>query len=225
MNWRNELKHTINTMDYLILRSRLMAVATPDTHAGPTGKYKIHSLYFENPENKALREKLYGICNREKFRIRYYNDDFSYIRLEKKMKRNNLGCKLSARITKEECEKIIGGDVAWMKDSKEALILELYLKMKCEGLSPKTVVEYIREPFIYRAGNVRVTLDSDIRTGIQSIDFFEQNLPTIKATGSDAIVMEVKYDRFLPEIIRDLIQIKGRKAAPFSKYAMCRMFG
>jgi hypothetical protein len=62
---------------------------------------------LETPDDKNLKEKLYGVNNREKFRIRYYNDDPSFIKLEKKTKVNGLGTKLSAPLTKAECEKLL----------------------------------------------------------------------------------------------------------------------
>lgn len=80
---RHEWKHEINLSDMLTLRQRLRVIAQPDEHT-LDGKYDIRSLYFDNIEDKALREKLDGINIREKFRIRYYNGDTSYIHLEKK---------------------------------------------------------------------------------------------------------------------------------------------
>jgi hypothetical protein len=53
-----------------------------------------------------------------------------------------------------------------MKTSERALVRELYLKMTLDGLKPKTIVDYIREPFVYEPGNVCVTLDYDIRTAL-----------------------------------------------------------
>ncbi|MHC1719343.1 MAG: polyphosphate polymerase domain-containing protein [Clostridiaceae bacterium] len=225
IKYRHEYKHYINIADYLAIRQRLSLIANPDSHAGPDGKYRIRSLYFETPDDKNLKEKLYGLNNREKFRIRYYNDDTDFIRLEKKTKVNGFGNKISAPITKEECEKLIAGDTEWMRNSEHPLILELYAKMKFQLLHPKTIVDYIREPFIYNPGNVRVTIDSEIETGINSKDLFNQNLPTVRSNAGNVIILEVKYDEFLPEIIKVILQTKNRKSTAFSKYAACRVFG
>ena len=97
MDYRHEWKHEINYSDMLILRQRLSAITKPDSHA-VDGKYEIQSLYFDNLKDKALREKLDGVNYREKFRIRYYNDDTSFIRLEKKSKINGLCQKTSVPI-------------------------------------------------------------------------------------------------------------------------------
>ncbi|WP_419821986.1 polyphosphate polymerase domain-containing protein [Anoxybacterium hadale] len=225
VKFRHELKHYININDYYQIRQRLLAVTDLDCHAGEKGYYNIRSLYFDTPDDKALREKLNGINPREKFRLRYYNDAFDCVKLEKKSKVNNLGNKLSAPLTREECEKMIEGQTEWMRSSKHPLVLELYAKMQYQLLRPKTVVDYIREPYLYEPGNVRVTIDSDIRTGLHSKDFFNRELPTIRSGVGDMIVLEVKYDEFLPDIIRNAIQLNNRRAAACSKYALSRLFG
>ena len=223
--FRHELKYYLNLADYLIIKNRLSTIAGPDEHADGNGSYMIRSLYFETPDDKALLEKLYGVNEREKFRIRYYNNDTSFIRLEKKTKINNLTNKISAPITQEECEKLIAGDTEWMKNSKNGLILELYAKMKYELLRPKTIVDYIREPFVYRPGNVRVTFDTKISTGVNSTDMFNAKTPMIKTYGEPVIIMEVKYDNYLPTIIRSMVQVQNRRVTAFSKYAAARVFG
>lgn len=223
IKYRHELKQEISNLDMLVLRQRLLAVMQRDLHAAD-GKYEIRSLYFDNARDKALREKTDGVNVREKFRIRYYNGDSSFIKLEKKSKINGLCLKESARLTKEETQAIINGNVGWMKDSSESLIRELYIKMITQGLRPKTIVDYTREPFIFAPGNVRVTLDYNIRTGMIGTDFFNMSCTTIPA-GEDAIILEVKWDEFLPDIIRDIVQLKNGRAGAFSKYAACRIYG
>ena len=221
--YRHEWKHVLNTGDLLILRQRLRAVMESDPHA-IDGKYYIRSLYFDNPDDKALREKIDGVNMREKFRIRLYNCDSSVIHLEKKSRRNGLGTKYSAVLTAEQAQKIVDGDIDWMLRSDHPLIQELYCKMRYQGMRPKTIVDYTREPFIFRPGNVRVTLDYDIRTGLGCTDFLNPDAVTIPA-GDAPILVEVKWDEFLPSIIRDLVSIPDRRVGSFSKYAQCRIYG
>lgn len=223
MDFRHEWKHEINYSDMIILRQRLKAVMKPDENA-VDGKYFIRSLYFDNISDKALREKIDGVNCREKFRIRYYNGDTSFIHLEKKSKINGLGNKQSANLSAEEAQKIVDGDFDWMIDCDRPLVQELYSKMMSQGLRPKTIVDYTREPFIFSAGNVRVTLDYDIRTGLYCTDFLNTECITIPA-GNAPIILEVKWDEFLPSVIRDIVQLKSRRTAAFSKYAVCRIYG
>ena len=223
MQYRHEWKHELNYLDLLSIRSRLRAVAQPDPHA-VDGKYLIRSLYFDNLNDKALREKLDGVNMREKFRIRYYNGDPSLVRLEKKSKLNGLCAKLSNPLTAEEAQRIVDGQLGWMLDSGRLLVQELYCKMRCQGLRPKTIVDYTREPFVYAPGNVRVTFDYDIRTGLRATDFLDPNCVTVPA-GDAPILLEVKWDEFLPSVIRDAVQMPGRHVTAFSKYAQCRIYG
>lgn len=224
MNFRHEHKHYLNYADYLTIKARLKTVMKIDENAGEEGVYKIRSIYFENYQDKALMEKVNSVNEREKFRIRYYNDDSSYIMLEKKYKINGLSSKSSVEISKMEAEAILNGDISWMTESKKALLVDLYVKMNYQMLRPTTIVDYVREPYIFIPGNVRVTIDRDIRTGILNKDFFNTKLPTV-SVGENIILLEVKYDNFLPEIITDMIQLGNRRKTAFSKYASCRIYG
>ena len=225
-NYRHELKFSIPYSDYLALRNRLRQVMSIDRHASKDGLYHIRSIYFDNSDDKALREKIDGIGKREKFRIRYYNDDFSFIVLEKKMKISNLCMKCEARITEDECRKILNGDLDFMKDHKEDLVRELYAKMKYQRLKPRVLVSYVREPYVYRPGNVRITFDSKIRSTLFHQEFLEEKVADISATDTpEDMILEVKYDAFLPELIQDLIQVPGLRQQAFSKYSICRRFG
>ncbi len=209
-------------MDRQLLRSRLSAVMERDPHARPDGTYRIRSLYFDNGEDRALREKLDGVNIREKYRLRVYNGDYSLIHLEKKCKENSLGYKLSADLSAAETRLILAGDTDRMAESGSALVRELAGEMLHGGLRPRTVVEYTREPFVYGPGDVRVTLDYDIRTGLGNTDFLDAESVTVPA--GDACILEVKYDAFLPDTIRDAVQLGFRRVGAFSKYAACRRF-
>ncbi|MCR4762899.1 MAG: polyphosphate polymerase domain-containing protein [Lachnospiraceae bacterium] len=223
MQYRHEWKHEINRSELIAIRQRLRAVAQTDPHA-VDGKYSIRSLYFDNPKDKALREKIDGVNMREKFRIRFYNGDTSVIHLEKKSRVNGLGTKFSAPLTKEEAGRIAEGDIDWMRESAHSLIQELYSKMRYQQLRPQTIVDYTREPYIYPPGNVRVTFDYDIRTGLRSTDFLNPSCTTIPA-GDAPVILEVKWDAFLPDIIRACLQTPNCRAGAFSKYAQCRIYG
>ena len=204
-----------------MLKNRLGQVMKPDPHA-INGQYVIRSLYFDNYKDSALLEKVNGTDSRAKFRIRIYNGSDSMIKLEKKIKEKDLTRKLSVNLTREEYDRIVAGDIDWMFTDGRGLVTELYTRIKGQSLQPKTLVEYVRIPFVYEAGNVRVTLDCDIRSGVYSTDLFstEPLVPT-----GEPNVLEVKYDRFLPDVIRYLISPVSRSRESYSKYEVCRKFG
>ena len=210
---RHEWKHLITPADREVIIQRLSVIAKPDPNYG-NSPYHIRSLYFDTPYDKALSERLNGVEVREKFRIRYYNGNTDYIVLEKKSKFNQLCGKKSVRITKEQCQQIIDGDIDWLKDHDKPLCRELYAKMRFELLRPKVIVDYTRRAFVYKPGNVRVTLDYDIRTGLSATQMFD-HVTTIPADIRRPIIMEVKY--------RDLVHLSDRRTSSYSKYTACRL--
>ena len=221
--FRHEWKFEISHSDRVEIRQRMRAVARPDAHA-KNGTYRVRSLYFDNAADRALREKLDGVNRREKFRIRCYDGDASVIHLEKKSKLCGLCSKLSADLRAEEAQKIIGGELGWMAADSRPLVRELYAGMRAQGLRPRTIVDYDREPFVYGPGNVRVTLDYNIRTGLDCVNFLDPGCVTVPA-GDAPVILEVKWDAYLPDVIRDAVRLPGRRAGAFSKYAQCRIYG
>lgn len=219
ITYRHEQKIEISFGDLLALRARLRAVMKPDSHA-TDGRYSIRSLYFDNDRDKALREKLDGVNYREKFRLRYYNGDVNFIRLEKKSKVNGLCRKESVLLTPAQVQALLAGEL----DDTDPLTWELLSKMRSQRLAPKTLVDYTREAFVYGPGNVRVTLDYNIRTGLNGTDFLSPDCIMVPAGDAPAI-LEVKWDEYLPDIIQDLIQMPHRRVRAFSKYAACRIYG
>ena len=223
MIYRNEIKHVITPGDKAAICAGMRAIAQLDPHAREKGHYRIRSLYFDNLYDKALMEKIDGVSEREKFRIRYYDGDLSLIHLEKKVKRGGLGYKISETISREEAQKIISGDTDWMAVSGRGLLIELYSKMKSQCLRPQTIVDYDRIPFVYGPGNVRVTIDWNIRTGSPQ-DFLNPNGLTLPLPDSTTL-LEVKWDEYLPNIIRQATALRSRQPSAFSKYAACRVYG
>ena len=199
--WCHEKKFQIGIADYLALSQKLKLVMKPDRHTGEDGRYRITSIYFDNFYDKALNEKRYGVSKREKFRLRYYNGDRSRINLEKKEKRNGLCRKVKASLWEEEANRILSGDWRFLRQHEDPLCRELGMKMETQLLRPKSEISYIREPYVYEPGNVRVTFD-----------FVEGGL----------VICEVKYDEFLPSVISGLLTEHLLRLQAFSKYQHSR---
>lgn len=196
---KREVKQSISFSDYKILKQMLMMISQKD--GAPGKEQRIHSLCFENMESKVLRSKK-DACS-EKFTIRYLNEDFANVRLEKKIKKKDCSLERFACLSLRDCQQIVAGDYEFLRGSEDPLLFEFYNHMKAGNIRPKILVDYTRETFAYKPGNVSVTLDSDFSTGFNLNDFLNEKHPTIKRTGQ--IVMKVKYDRYLPEIINRLI--------------------
>jgi hypothetical protein len=197
---------------------------TPDPHAKNNGKYLIRSVYFDNYDNKVLSQKKEGLLDRDKFRVRLYDYNMDYLNLEKKSKRDNLTFKQKCRLTPEEYEQIRFGDIEWMENDTRPLIKDLYVQMKLYQLKPMTVVDYEREVFIYEYGNVRVTFDGCIKTSFRNNDLLNPDLAMVETT-PNVVVLEVKFDEYLPDVIKQLLQVIDRRKGGYSKYQYSRMFG
>ena len=220
---RHEVKHQLSPQEDLVLTSRLQKLFPRDGHAGPDGAYRVTSLYFDTPYDTALREKLDGVDRREKFRLRYYGERPDFLKLEKKWKINGLCGKRSARLTLEEAERLLAGDAAFLLERGEPLLAELYHKLRGTLLRPRTVVCYDREAFLYAPGNVRVTLDRNLRTRKGAAGFLPPAPFPLKPL-EDVTVLEIKYDAFLPDLARLAVQVPDRRAGACSKYTLCRRF-
>ncbi len=224
MKFRHEVKHMVSCADRLVLETRLSAVMKPDAHVRADGTTSIRSLYFDTPYDACLNEKRDGVNVRDKYRIRYYDNDPSFMKLEKKSKRGELTSKEFCMITEGEVKRILMGDILWMPTGDRPLLKEFYTQMRTRLLMPKAIVDYTRHPFVYEAGNVRVTLDYDIRMCPDPMEFLNPDAVTIPGTFGTA-VLEVKWDEYLPHIIRDTVNLKGILRGPFSKYELSRRNG
>ena len=217
--YRHECKHFISMSDFLSLTSKIGFFASPDENM-TNGSYFVRSLYFDNYMDKVLREKVDGVSIREKFRIRFYNMDDSFIRLEKKSKHRGRCLKESAKLTRGQAEMILKGDYDFLAQADEPLLNEFFAKLTGEFLRPKLIVDYTRQAYVYPVGNVRITFDYNIHSSNDTDLLFSRDL--IEVPMPDAIVLEVKYDEFLPQIFADITQLEGRQTESFSKYAAGR---
>lgn len=221
---RREIKHEMTQLECYLLRNKLKHYMEIDGHAKANGTYQIRSVYFDNFDNKVMNQKKEGNFERDKFRVRYYDGDTSFMNLEKKSKRNNLTYKQKCPINAQEYERIRSGDIDWMETDSRPLMQDLYWQMVMLQLKPLTVVDYEREVFIYKYGNVRVTFDSKIRTSLRNNDVLNPNI-TMVDTEPGVVLLEVKYDEFLPGVIRQLLQVSDLRAGAYSKYQISRMYG
>ena len=225
LSFRHELKFYLNRFDYAAMRNSLAALLRPDPNAGRKGEYCIRSLYFDDKENSALEEKLGGSDRRKKYRIRIYNFDDSFIRLEKKIKVGQYIAKRAMTLSRQEYEAILAGRPEFLLRRKEKLAKEFFLEIRDNGMHPTVIVDYIREPYIYPVDNVRITFDRELKTTAWIGDIFDPLLPTLPMYEPGLMVLEVKFDKFLPvHIRRVLCTLRGPQRSSSSKYVLCRKY-
>ena len=214
---RHELKYYINENVYHVLRERLQKVVYTDEKG-----YLISSIYFDDIYHSAVEEKVAGTRFRKKFRIRSYGLDDSLIRLECKSKFNEYISKTSAKLSRAEYDQIMRGDYSFLLERKEPVCQELYCYHKTKLMKPVVVVEYKREAYVYPLGNVRITFDKDIAASGTTVDMFSDNYCTNKVLPNDIMVLEVKYDDYIPRHILQILQTAMTDRCAISKYVMCR---
>lgn len=215
--FRYEKKYIINKLQFEELKSRLSALLKVDKNTKEDGTYIIRSLYFDDYMNTSYYQVLNGVSKREKYRIRYYNNDDSYICLEKKFKINNMTNKTSCKVTKKQVEDLIEGKLDVSKENHK-LLNEFIIKTKFYGYRPVVIIDYNRIPYTYVAGNVRITLDYNISMNYDTSNFFKVSGTSIPIIEKNTNILEVKYDDVLPNYISWLVNINTLEQTSYSKY-------
>lgn len=205
----------------MLLKNRLKFLMSYDKYCNGQGEYHIRSLYFDDFKSTALHEKLAGVLNRHKYRIRIYNKSSSVINLEKKIKRGGLIAKQKLSLSLNEYQALISDQLHLITLSNKPLLQELLIEMQASLLKPKVIVDYIREAYVSPLGNTRITFDKELRTGLRDSDILNPDLITIKALDNSYIIMEVKFDEYLPSLIQNLIQFESLTKQSASKYVIC----
>jgi len=220
---RHELKFYINPAELEALRARLIPVLALDSHC-QKGPYAIRSLYFDDAFDSAYNDKQIGVMHRDKYRIRIYNYSDDVIFLERKRKVGDLIQKSSVRITRRLADRLIEGDPAGLQNAENPLLRDMFVQMRTKLMRPKVIVDYWREAFIHPVEDVRITFDMGLRTGLSSVDMFNADIPTVCPHDKDLEILEVKFNRYLPDFINGLLDGLSADRSAISKYVICRKF-
>ena len=224
--YRHEYKYPINKIQMALEEAKLAAVAIKDKNAGERGYYNIRSLYFDDYYDSCYQDNENGTDNREKYRIRIYNHSATNIKLEMKKKVRGKTQKLSCKITEEQCRLLMAGQIPEDIGPGQQVLHKLAYLMATRLMHPAVIVDYDRVPYVYRMedANVRVTFDMNLTSSENIEDFLEERIDGRGIFAVDELLMEVKYDDFLPDEINSLLQLEGLSASTFSKYYLCRKF-
>ena len=220
-NYRHEYKYLISRQSAELLKLRLPHIMKPDPHAGPRGQYTIRSLYFDDLRFSAFEEKVSGIDNRTKYRIRCYNYQDTYFKLEKKEKKGHLTRKTACRISRETAAHLQTEPGKRCGEEMPALVEELRRGCVDRGVRPVVLVDYDRTPFVSVYGNTRITLDENLRTIPYAHDIFAPGHPAMPVMEPDQVILEVKFDDFLPGQLDACLRDIPKAPMAISKFAMC----
>lgn len=225
MIYRNELKFELSDFDLIRIKNRISSLMHPDKHQSADG-YLIRSLYFDDLYDSCLAEKINGVFYRKKYRIRVYNNNSDYIRLEKKTKYADMSKKTTQLLTLQDYNALLSGNIdslhVILSQNKDGLLREFVLKILSEKFSPKCVIEYERYAFVENMGNIRITFDQNIAGSRQINHFFDPDLFTVPVMPQTHHILEIKYDEFLPHHILQALDLGNLRRQSFSKYYMTR---
>lgn len=216
---RHEMKYYINEKDYYTLCKRLKVIAQLDDNVKDDG-YLVSSVYFDDIYRSALDEKRDGVAFRKKYRLRCYDRDDKLIRLECKRKYGDYTAKESEEISRSEYDLLLKGEYDFLLE-KDNICREVYLAHHIRLLEPIITVEYLREAYVFETGNVRITFDKNISFSVGDHDVFSEYYSVCSALEQGLLIMEIKYDELLPDIILQVIRSVTADRCAISKYVMC----
>ena len=222
--FRHELKYIVSNMQLTMLSNRINHLIPLDSHVGETGAYSIRSLYFDDYENSCYYENENGTDPREKFRIRIYNHCSERITLECKRKERGKTLKTSCPLTIEQTRMLMEGRPISDIASQPEVLRKLTLKMLTKRMRPVVIVEYDRIPYIYRNGNVRITLDMNMASSTCVDKFLDEQIPKRLIMPVGQHLLEVKFDEYLPDFIHHNLNLHSLTQTAYSKFYLCRKY-
>lgn len=220
--FRHEIKLLMSQAEVQVLRTKLRALMPLDPNTGERGEYFIRSLYFDDVSKRSYAEKLAGVSDRKKYRLRIYNCSDSVIKLECKEKRSDRIRKRSVSVSRDAADLICKGDFSPLRDAEEPLAKEVFSLYRGSGLSPSVIVDYDREAYLHPVSNVRLTFDKALHAVTESSDIFDPDLMSIPVFADGSVIFEVKYDDVLPKHLQQLIATARGSRLALSKFTLCR---
>lgn len=218
---REEKKYLINSEEYHRKCHFLDSLLMQDPHNGVFG-YTVRSLYFDTVYDSDFFEKTSGIELRRKIRLRIYEPESDFALLEMKQKQGSSQLKRSLRVSREEAQRLLSGDLTPLLKRHDPFAQECYGLMHSQCYRPKTIVQYHRKAYIARENKIRITFDSNIVATESCLDLFSPRLAMNPVMDKFNVVMEVKYNHFLLDYIQDFIGSIDKSELSVSKYILAR---
>ncbi len=222
---RKELKYYINQIDYLTLKSKISGIFLKDKNNSEEKYYTVRSIYFDNKSNNSYFEKMSGIENRNKYRIRIYNLSPDIVKLEIKAKKNNLIFKDSVNIDSKDVNKIISGHYSCLLHYDNTTANKVYAEFSKDHYRPVVIIDYRRDAYYIDINNIRITFDSRVKKDETNLNsFFDDNVDMYDVLNNNKIIMEIKYNNIIPIWIKHLLQVPRFERCAISKYTLSRYF-
>lgn len=214
--YRNEWKYECNEMEKKIIENKISSILPLDSHSNSDGIYIVHNLYFDDYNNTCAKMTEAGDIKRLKWRIRYYNNDISNIKLELKEKLYGRCHKESCIINMDEYNALVTCDTSYIWKTDKMLVRRLFIDMMNRCFRPKVIIEYERVAYVESNLNIRITFDKNISSSYEIDKFLKRDY--IKLPINNSYILEVKFDDILPGYIKALVDFECKNQMAFSKY-------
>ena len=220
MRYRHELKFVISELLAEQIEFNIKHYMKLDSNHTESF-YKVRSLYFDDIYDSCLNELEAGTDNRYKYRIRLYNGRCDTIHLEKKSKAREMTLKEAEDINADDVRRLINGEVP---KGDGGLLRCLMRDYYSKHMKPVCIVEYDRTAYTEECGNVRITFDKRVRGTYRIDKFLDKEIVQKQVIPKGQLILEVKYDEFLPAYIRKAINYDVLRRQSVSKYSLVRQF-
>lgn len=216
--FRHEYKYVISYADMLMLRTKLNKVLNIDRS---DDGYLIRSLYFDSIDDEDYYDKLGGEINRKKMRLRIYQPNADFVKLEIKAKHDVHQLKRSLVLDRSTALELIKENYDVLLKFDDETAKEAYTILRKGLYKPKVIIEYQRIAYI-TSTSTRITFDYDIKSSNDVECFFDEDINYNDLTYKTDVVLEVKFDRFLEPYLSNLLSSYGTRGQSVSKYVMGR---
>lgn len=224
MEYRKEDKYLLSAIESVSIQERLKYLLHLDSNVFFDDCYSVRSIYFDSYDNSYFYANQNGVDSRFKIRIRIYNCNDCYIKLEIKYKEKGYTKKDFCLINKTLCNKLINGEYLDILDCKNNKVLnKVYLEQRMHRITPKIIVDYDRVAYVSDVGNLRITFDDNIKVSKYVRDFFDKNLSLMPLLENNMKIMEIKYNNLIPKYILDVMNLGNMNNVSFSKYCLSRL--
>lgn len=221
---REEKKFLISQMEFYRLSAMLGNIMMVDSHSSALG-YTVRSLYFDTMYDNDFSDKSAGVELRRKIRLRCYRPTDNFAMLEIKQKQGSMQLKRSLKIARQDAIQLTKGDYSPLLQYKNDFAVECYGLMHMKGYRPKTIVEYKRKAFIAKENRIRITFDHEIEATESCFDLFSEQLNMNPVMDRQRIILEVKYNHFLLDYIKQVLNHADKSELSVSKYVLARQNG
>lgn len=219
--YRHELKFLLSKIEYEQLKRLFGALLVKDAYMGAGGDYYIRSLYFDTPENKDYYDKLTGVVQRKKIRLRIYDTSADKVKLEIKNKNNDYSIKETMTMSRAAAIQLADGKYDVLTEYDNDIAKKAYFNLTTYGYQPKVIVDYEREAYLLPVENVRLTFDKEVRA-FKGNGLFEEKHAFAGVLSPEYVILEVKYDKYLPAHVKRLLSSISMQRMSISKYCMAR---